>query len=98
MLRLSGSFFPPASMGTDQATGIRRLGQARRKPGVACPLFSFFYKIHYRHKIDTYKYNFRRVWQTYLMRLGPDGLFFVPAGTARISPTFTALKLELGSL
>ena len=81
--------------GADHAIGIRRLGQADRKPGIACPLFSFFNKLHYRHEIDAYKYNFCRVREPYLVRLGPNGSFFVPASTAHISRACLALKLEL---
>ena len=96
-LCLSGSFFLPASMGTDRVTGIRRLGRADRKSGVACPKFSFFNKLHYRHEIDRYKYNFHCIWEPYQTRLGQSSSFPVPASTARISRAFPALKiLELG--
>ena len=81
--------------GADHVIGIRRLGWADRKPGVACPLFSFFNKLHYKHEIDTYKYNFHHVREPYLVRLGPNGSFFVPASMAHISCACLALKLEL---
>ena len=52
----SSSFSVPASTahGTDHATGIRRLGWAHRKVGVACPIFSFFNEIHKKNKLNTY--------------------------------------------
>ena len=70
---------------TDHATGICRWGQASRKLGLACPLFSFLNKLHYRHELDTHKPDFRRVRKPYLARLGPSGSFFAPASTGRIS-------------
>ena len=76
----------------DHAIGICRLGKARRKLGVACPLFSFFNKIHDRHKIDTYRCNFRHVREPYLARLGPNGSF----SYQRARRAYPALKSKLG--
>ena len=61
--------------GTDQAIGICRLGWVDRKLGVAYPLFSFFHKLHYKHSLDTYIYNFRCVQEPSPARLGPSGSF-----------------------
>ena len=64
----------PGSTGTD----------GRTEMGVACPLLSFFNKLHYRHRLDTFIYYFRRVREPYLAMLCPSSSFFAPASTARI--------------
>ena len=77
--------FPPASTGTDHATRIHQLKQARRKPGIVCPLFSFFHKLYYRYNLDTYIYNFCHIQEQYLTRLVAGGSIFVPASMVRMS-------------
>ena len=91
LLGPSDSFLTPASTartrggGVDHVIGICRLGRAGRKPGVVCPLFSCFNKLHYRHKLYIYLYNSRHVRKPSPGRLGPNGSFSVAASTARIS-------------
>ena len=72
--------------GADHAIGIPQLGQADIKLSVACLLFSFFNKLHYRHEIDAYKYNFHHVQEPYLARLGPNGLFLYQQAWRVCSP------------
>src|ERR1700743_2627608 len=72
--------------------------QGDRKPGVACHLFPFFNKLHYRYKLDTYKCKLRLVREPYLATLCPSGSFSVPARTARISHAFSPLKSDLRCL
>ena len=78
--------------GSCHATGICWIGWAHRKLGIVCPVFSFFNKIHYRNKLDKYIYNFHYIKEPYLVRLGPNGSFSVPASMA------CAIKImQLGS-
>ena len=72
-----------------------RQGQGDREPDAAWPLFPFSNKLHYRYKLDTYKYKFRHVQEPYLVTLCLSGLFFVPASMACISRAFTVLKSQL---
>ena len=69
---------------------------ASRKPGIVCPLFAFSNKLHYRYKLDTYKYTFCHIREPYLAMLCLSGLFSVPASTAHISCVFAALKSKPG--
>ena len=71
---------------------ICKQGWADRKPGIADPLFFFFNKINYKHKLDTYINNFCRVRELYLERGGSSGSFSVPVSTARGTDHATGIR------
>ena len=78
---------------------IMQLGCAGRdkqkKTRHSVPAIIFFYKIYYRHNLDTYRYYFCCVQEPYLVSLGPSSLFSAPVSITYISYAFWALKLNL---
>ena len=55
----------------------------QNKTGHSVPAILFFYKIYYRHNLDTYRYYFRCVREPSVERRGSSSSFSVPASTAR---------------
>ena len=55
------------------------------KPGHSERSIRFFNKMHCKYKLYKWINNFHDVREPYLARLGPSGLFSVPASTVRTS-------------
>ena len=73
----NSSFSVPASTVHISSAQIIQQGQVDIKPGVACPLFSFFHKIHYRHNLDGYINNSCYVQELYFARRRSSSSLFL---------------------
>ena len=58
-------------------------GDREKEIGHSTPTILFFYKMYYRHNLDTYRYYFCCVREPYVERGGSSSSFSVPASTAR---------------
>ena len=67
----------PASTARISSAQIIRQGQVDIKLSVACLLFSFFNKIHYRHNLDGYINNFCYVQELYFVRRRSSSSLFL---------------------
>ena len=58
----------------------------------------FFNKIHYRHELDAYNYNFCRVREPYLARLGSSGLCFCTGWHSTLCGCLTRARMPVKTM